>query len=78
MQLFKSHRADILKRGMSPNPVREALHKLEDGLPGRGPRLEEGEINALALEGSEERLHCGILPTVPLATHTPQDATIGK
>ena len=31
--MFKSNRADILKRGMSPDPVREALHILKDGLP---------------------------------------------
>jgi len=39
LQLFKSNRTDILKRGMSPDPVIEALHILEDGLPGLGTRM---------------------------------------
>ncbi len=63
---------------MSPNPVLEALHELEDSLSSRGPRLKEREINALALEGSEERLHGGIIPTVSLTAHTHCDAKIGK
>jgi len=47
MQLFKSNRADVFKRGMSPNPVVEALYELEDGLSGLCARLKEREINAL-------------------------------
>ena len=39
LQLFKSNRTDRLKRGMSPDPVVEALHILEDGLPGLGTRM---------------------------------------
>jgi len=39
LQLFKSNRTDRLKRGMSPDPVIEALHILEDGLPGLGTRM---------------------------------------
>jgi tetratricopeptide (TPR) repeat protein len=54
--LFKSNRADILKRGMSPDPVIEGLDILEDGLPGFCTRLEAREINAFAFERSEERL----------------------
>src|SRR5437016_14325800 len=78
VELFKSHRTDILKRGMSPDPVREAFHILQDGLLGRGPRLEEREINALALEWSEKGLHRGIVPTVSFTADTHRDANIGK
>lgn len=66
MQLFKSNRVDIFKPGMSPDAVIVALHKLEEGFGQTSPHLKEREINALILEGSEERLHCGTVPTVPL------------
>ena len=59
---------------MEPNSVIEALHELEDRLPGRGPRLETSEINAFALESSEERLGHGVIPTVTFAAHTNRDA----
>jgi len=78
MQLFKSNRADVFERGMSPNPVIETLYELEDGLSGLCTRLKEREIHAFTLECSEERLHRGIIPTVPLAAHTHRDATVDK
>ena len=63
---------------MEPDPVIEALHKLKDRLSGRGPRLEAREINAFALEGSEERLGDGVIPTVAFAAHTHRDAHFRK
>jgi hypothetical protein len=39
MQLFKSNRADILKRGMSPDAVIEAFDILKDRLPGLCTRM---------------------------------------
>lgn len=78
MQLFKSNRTDVFKRGMSPNPVIETLYKLEDGLSGLYARLKECEIHALTLECSKERLHSSIIPTVAFTAHTHCDATVSK
>jgi len=36
------------------------------------------EINALALSGSKERFHRGIVPTVAFTAHTHRDANVGK
>jgi hypothetical protein len=63
---------------MKPNPVREALHKLKDRLSGLCMRLEAREINAFALERSEERLGDGVIPAVSFPAHTHRDAHFRK
>jgi hypothetical protein len=78
MQLFKSNRTDILKRGMSPDAVIEAFDILKDRLPGLGTCLEASEVNTFTFEGSEERFHRGIVPAVALAAHTHRHAHLGE
>ena len=71
--LFKNNGAEIAERGMEAKPVREALHIRKDGLSSLCTRLEACEINACALERSEERLAHGVIPTGAFAAHTDRD-----
>jgi len=49
--------------------VIKARDVLEDSLLGLAASLEAREFNALALEGSEQRLHRSIVVAVPFPTH---------
>jgi hypothetical protein len=59
---------------MESDPVIEALHILKDRLSGLYARLKAREINAFALEGSEEQLSRSGIPTVAFAAHADRDA----
>lgn len=54
---------------MTPHPVVEALHKLEDGLPGLPSCLERSALYTFTLERSEKGFGDGIVVTVACATH---------
>jgi hypothetical protein len=55
---------------MEADPVREALHQRNDRLSGLGTRVKGHTIHAFVLEGSEERLGDGVLPTIAFAAQT--------
>jgi hypothetical protein len=63
---------------MSPQPVVETLHILEDGLPGLPSSLEGSAFDAFAFECPEKGFGDRILITVPRAAHAHESTDIGK
>lgn len=76
--LFIRNWTDIAKCGMSPHPVVEALHILEDALPCLASGLEASTFNTLSLQRSEKRLGDRIIVAVSRATHTHGEASLSK
>ena len=63
---------------MSPNPVVEALHILENGLPGLPSSLEGSAFDAFSFQGPEKGFGDRIIITIACAAHADGDTDIGK